>query len=64
MLLTAQKAASRAGISVYMLRRHGPTPVRIGGRLYWRDTDIDAFIGTAQPDDREEVRKAVEAWAK
>lgn len=45
MLLTAPKAARRAGISVYMLRTHGPSPVRLGARVYWRDVDIDRWLG-------------------
>ncbi|MGB3279309.1 MAG: hypothetical protein WBA92_08965 [Pseudorhodobacter sp.] len=27
---------------------HVPNPIRIGGRLYWREEEVDAFLRTRQ----------------
>ena len=44
-LIPIQDAMTHTGLSEYMVRTHGPDPVRIGGRTYWRVDDLDAWIG-------------------
>ena len=61
-MLTADKAADHIGLSVYMLKTHGPAPVRVGRRVYWRVADLDAFAGNAEPDGQ--VREAIRQWLK
>ena len=41
-----QKLGGRGRTTVYRDVEHGrlPPPVKIGGRLYWRDADIEAAI--------------------
>jgi len=47
--LTAREAAAYLNVSINTLRRwnrekHGPQPGQIAGRMYYRVTDLDAYI--------------------
>jgi excisionase family DNA binding protein len=55
LLLSAQILAKRLGVSVrtlWRLRTSGklPQPVRLGGAIRWRATEIDAWIAAGCPD--------------
>jgi len=62
-MLPANKAADHIGLSVYMLKTHGPAPVRVGRRIYWRVADLDAFAGNAEPDE-DQIGRLIDQWRK
>lgn len=45
-LLSAAAVKEQKGLSRYMLDAHGPAPVQIGVRRFWRKADLDAWLGT------------------
>ena len=47
MLVSISDAKKRTGLTRYMIETHGPQPVRIGGRIFWRSADLDAWITEA-----------------
>ena len=44
----SQKLGGRGRSTIYRDLEHGrlPQPVRLGGRIYWREQDIDALMQT------------------
>jgi len=44
----SQKLGGRGRSTIYRDLEHGrlPKPIRLGGRIYWREQDIDALMQT------------------
>ena len=45
-----EKLGGRGRSTIYRDLEHGrlPKPIRLGGRIYWREQDIDALMQTDQ----------------
>lgn len=46
----SKKLGGRGRSTIYRDLEHGrlPKPIRLGGRIYWREQDIDALMRDAQ----------------
>lgn len=63
--LDAEQAAAYCGISTALLRRHGPSPKSVGGRLVWDLRALDQWFdgqrGAIAPLELSEEAKALAA---
>ena len=53
----SKKLGGRGRSTIYRDLEHGrlPKPIRLGGRIYWREQDIDALMQSAPDRSPEEI---------